>query len=258
MVPGYNVALMPRLSVNLNKIALLGNSRRTGVPDVLRFGRIAHDSGAVGLTAHPRPDERHIRRTDVFGLAELMRPWRPSFELNIEGYPDRRFLDLVTEIRPEQCTLVPDAPDAFTSEEGWRLDPAQHRLVDAALDELKPLGCRVILFIDPDPAAVAPVHNTGADGIEIYTGSYAAAFRKGDYAALLRACAATVARAAELGLVVNIGHDLNLDNLPALMAALPEFAEASIGHELTADALVMGFAAAVRAYKAALGGGNSI
>ena len=258
MAPGYNLALMPRLSVNLNKIALLRNSRRTGVPDVLRFGRIAHDSGADGLTAHPRPDERHIRRTDVFGLAELMRPWRPSFELNIEGYPDRRFLDLVTEIRPEQCTLVPDAPDAFTSEEGWRLDPAQHRLVDVALDELKPLGCRVILFIDPDPAAVAPVHNTGADGIEIYTGSYAAAFRKGDYAALLRACAATVARAAELGLVVNIGHDLNLDNLPALMAALPEFAEASIGHELTADALVMGFAAAVRAYKAALGGGNSI
>ena len=258
MAPGYNLALMPRLSVNLNKIALLRNSRRTGVPDVLRFGRIAHDSGADGLTAHPRPDERHIRRTDVFGLAELMRPWRPSFELNIEGYPDRRFLDLVTEIRPEQCTLVPDAPDAFTSEEGWRLDPAQHRLVDAALDELKPLGCRVILFIDPDPAAVAPVHNTGADGIEIYTGSYAAAFRKGDYAALLHACAATVARAAELGLVVNIGHDLNLDNLPALMAALPEFAEASIGHELTADALVMGFAAAVRAYKAALGGGNSI
>ena len=257
MVPGYNVALMPRLSVNLNKIALLRNSRLTGVPDVLRFGRIAHDSGADGLTAHPRPDERHIRRTDVFGLAELMRPWRPSFELNLEGYPDRRFLDLVTEIRPEQCTLVPDAPDAFTSEEGWRLDPAQHRLVDAALDELKPLGCRVILFIDPDPAAVAPVHNTGADGIEIYTGSYAAAFRKGDYAALLRACAATVARAAELGLVVNIGHDLNLDNLPALMAALPEFAEASIGHELTADALVMGFAAAVRAYKSALGGGGS-
>jgi pyridoxine 5-phosphate synthase len=248
---------MPRLSVNLNKIALLRNSRLTGVPDVLRFGRIAHDSGADGLTAHPRPDERHIRRTDVFGLAELMRPWRPSFELNIEGYPDRRFLDLVTEIRPEQCTLVPDAPDAFTSEEGWRLDPAQHRLVDVALDELKPLGCRVILFIDPDPAAVAPVHNTGADGIEIYTGSYAAAFRKGDYAALLRACAATVARAAELGLVVNIGHDLNLDNLPVLTAALPEFAEASIGHELTADALVMGFAAAVRAYKAALGGGDS-
>ena len=240
---------MPRLSVNLNKIALLRNSRRTGVPDVLSFGRLARDAGADGLTAHPRPDERHIRRTDVLGLAELMRPWRPAFELNLEGYPDRRFLDIVTEVRPEQCTLVPDAPDAFTSEEGWKLDPAQHRLVDVALGELKPLGCRVILFIDPDPAAVAPVHNTGA---------YAAAFRVGHPQALLQACAATAARAAELGLVVNIGHDLNLDNLPPLTAALPGFAEASIGHELTADALVMGFAAVVRAYKAALGGGSAV
>jgi pyridoxine 5-phosphate synthase len=247
---------MPRLSVNLNKIALLRNSRRTGVPDVLRFGRIAHDAGADGLTAHPRPDERHIRRTDVFALAELMRPWRPGFELNLEGYPDRRFLDIVAAVKPEQCTLVPDSPDAFTSEEGWKLDAAQHRLVDAALSELKPLGCRVILFIDPDPAAVAPAHNTGADGIEIYTGAYAAAFRAGSPEALRQACDATATRAAELGLVVNIGHDLNLDNLPPLVADLPGFAEASIGHELTADALVVGFAEAVRAYKRALSGGG--
>ena len=248
---------MPRLSVNLNKIALLRNSRRTGVPDVVRFGRIAHDAGADGLTMHPRPDERHIRRDDVFTIAELMRPWRPAFELNLEGYPDRRFLDLVAEVKPEQCTLVPDAPDAFTSEEGWKLDAAQHRLVDQALAELKPLGIRVILFLDPHPAAVAPVHNTGADGIEIYTGSYAAAFRAGDPDAQLQACAATAARAAALGLIVNIGHDLNLDNLPPLTAALPGVAEASIGHELTADALVMGFAAAVRAYRAALGGATA-
>jgi pyridoxine 5-phosphate synthase len=225
------------------------------VPDVLRFGRIAHDAGADGLTAHPRPDERHIRRSDVRDLAELTRPWRPGFELNLEGYPDRRFLDIVAEIKPEQCTLVPDSPDAFTSEEGWKLDAAQHRLVDQALAELQPLGIRVILFLDPDPAAVAPVHNTGADGIEIYTGSYAAAFRAGNAEGLLRACAATAARAAELGLVVNIGHDLNLENLPPLIAALPPVAEASIGHELTADALVMGFAEAVRAYKAAVSGG---
>ena len=185
---------MARLSVNLNKVALLRNSRRTGVPDVLRFGRIAHDAGADGLTVHPRPDERHIRRDDVFGLAELMRPWRPGFELNLEGYPDRRFLDIVAEVRPEQCTLGARQPRAFTSEEGWKLDAAQHRLVDAALNELKPLGCRVILFIDPDPAAVAPVHNTGADGIEIYTGSYAAAFRRGDacgIVARLRRCGGT-------------------------------------------------------------------
>src|SRR6516164_11735599 len=129
MVPGYNVALMPRLSVNLNKIALLRNSRLTGVPDVLRFGRIAHDSGADGLTAHPRPDERHIRRTDVFGLAELMRPWRPGFELNIEGYPDRRLLDLVRPVAPEQCTLVPDAPGVLTSEQGWKLGPEERSLL---------------------------------------------------------------------------------------------------------------------------------
>src|SRR5438270_1631767 len=187
---------MARLSVNLNKIALLRNSRRTGVPDVLRFGRIAHGAGANGLTALPRPDERHIRRSDVTGLAELMLPWRPVFELNLEGYPDRRFLEIVTEIRPEQCTLVPDSPEAFTSEEGWKLDSVQHRLVVGALTDLKPLGCRVILFIDPDPAAVAPVHNIGADGIEIYTGSYAAAFRRGDPAALLRALAAPAARGA--------------------------------------------------------------
>lgn len=245
---------MGRLSVNLNKIALLRNSRRTGVPEVLRFGHIAHDSGADGLTMHPRPDERHIRRSDVFAVAELMRPWRPGVELNLEGYPDRRFLDIVAEVKPEQCTLVPDSPEAFTSEEGWKLDPAQHRLVDRALAELKPLGIRVILFLDPDPAAVAPVHNTGADGVEIYTGSYAAAFRQGDHAAVLRDCAAAAERAAELGLIVNIGHDLNLDNLPPLVAAMPGFAEASIGHELTADALVMGFATAVRAYRAALNG----
>ena len=244
---------MARLSVNLNKIALLRNSRRTGVPDVLRFARIAHDAGADGLTVHPRPDERHIRRDDVFGLAELMRPWRPAFELNIEGYPDSRFLDLVRQVMPEQCTLVPDAPDVLTSEEGWRLTREQRRQVDPVMSALKAMGSRVILFVDPDTAVVERVRDAGADGIEIYTGSYSGAFRAGNPDALLRACATTAARAAELGLMVNIGHDLNLDNLPPLIAALPTVAEASIGHELTADALVMGFPEAVRAYKAALG-----
>jgi pyridoxine 5-phosphate synthase len=245
---------MPSLSVNLNKIALLRNSRRTGVPDVLRFGRIAHDAAADGLTAHPRPDERHIRRTDVLGLAELMQPWRPGFEFNIEGFPDRRYLDLVAEVVPEQCTLVPDAPDVLTSEEGWKLSADDRRLLDPVIPALKRMGCRVILFVDPDADVVERVRDTGADGIEIYTGSYAAAFRAGDPAPLLRACAATAVRATALGLVVNIGHDLNLDNLPPLTVALPGFAEASIGHELTADALLMGFAEAVRAYKAALSG----
>jgi pyridoxine 5-phosphate synthase len=243
---------MPRLSVNLNKIALLRNSRRTGVPDVERFGRIAHDAGADGLTVHPRPDERHIRRSDVRAIAELMGPWRPTFELNMEGYPDRRFLDLAREVAPEQCTLVPDAPDVLTSEEGWKLGPQEHSLVMPVVMALRAIGARVILFVEPDAAIIARVIEIGADGIEIYTGGYAAACRAGDPRPLLHACAGTAAAARAAGLLVNIGHDLNLDNLPALVAALPGIAEASIGHELTADALVIGFAAAVRAYKAAL------
>jgi pyridoxine 5-phosphate synthase len=243
---------MPRLSVNLNKIALLRNSRRTGVPDVQNFGRIAYDAGADGLTIHPRPDERHIRRDDVFTVAELMRPWRPGFELNIEGYPDQRLLDLVQHVTPEQCTLVPDGPGVLTSEEGWKLGPDERPVVLRAISALKKMGARVILFTDPHVSVVERVHDIGADGVEIYTGGYAAAFRAGSPGALLRACAATAERAVALGLVVNIGHDLNLDNLPPLIAVCPGVAEASIGHELTADALIMGFAAAVRAYRAAL------
>jgi pyridoxine 5-phosphate synthase len=243
---------MARLSVNLNKVALLRNSRHTGVPDVLHFARIAHDAGADGLTVHPRPDERHIRRSDVPALATLMQPWRPQCELNIEGYPDERLFDIVREVKPEQCTLVPDPPGAFTSEEGWKLDNRDAAIVNIAVAELKRLGCRVILFVDPDPAVVERVPGSGADGIEIYTGRYAAAVRAGDSAKELQACAATAARAHERGLVVNAGHDLNLDNLPPLVTAMAFLAEASIGHELTADALVMGFAAAVKAYKAAL------
>ena len=243
---------MARLSVNLNKIALLRNSRRTGVPDILEFARIAHEAGADGLTVHPRPDERHIRGSDVPALAQLMAPWRPSCELNIEGYPDQRLFDIVRAVRPEQCTLVPDGPGVLTSEEGWKLDNRDTPLVRPAVAELTRLGCRVILFVDPDPGVVARVPGAGAAGIEIYTGSYAAACRNGDGAAELAACAETAARAAALGLVVNAGHDLNLDNLPALVRAMPMLTEASIGHELTADALKMGFAAAVKAYRAAL------
>src|SRR4029077_4602589 len=179
---------MARLSVNLNKIALLRNSRRTGVPDILDFARIAHDAGAEGLTVHPRPDERHIRRTDVSARAELMRPWRPACELNIEGYPDERLMEIVREVRPEQCTLVPDPPGAFTSEEGWKLDNRDTPIVSPAIAKLKRLGCRVILFLDPDPAIVERVPGSGADGIEIYTGTYAAAFRAGHSNPELQAC----------------------------------------------------------------------
>jgi pyridoxine 5-phosphate synthase len=243
---------MARLSVNLNKIALLRNSRRTGVPDLRQFARLAIEAGTRGITVHPRPDERHIRRTDVPMLAETIAAQRPQIELNIEGYPDARLLEICAEVRAEQCTLVPDAPDAFTSEEGWKLDAAQMALVQPAIARLKAQGARVIMFIDPSPVVLDRIKPAGADGVEIYTGSYAAAFRSGNHAALLDACATTARQAADRGLVVNAGHDLNLHNLPPLMARIPFLAEASIGHELTADALVMGFAAAVKAYARAL------
>jgi pyridoxine 5-phosphate synthase len=245
---------MARLSVNLNKVALLRNSRRTGVPDVLRFARIALDAGALGITVHPRPDERHIRGSDVPALAAVLRPMRPGIEFNIEGYPDARLAAILREVRPEQCTLVPDAPDAFTSEDGWKLDAGQMQLARPAIVAAKALGCRVILFIDPDPEVPARARDAGADGVEIYTGNYAAAFRAGSHEALLAAIGETARRARELGLVVNAGHDLNLHNIPPMMAAVPFLAEASIGHELTADALENGFATTVAAYVAALRG----
>jgi len=246
---------MARLSVNLNKVALLRNSRRTGVPDVLHFARIALDAGAAGLTVHPRPDERHIRRSDVSALASLLQPVRPGIEFNIEGYPDERMASILADVKPEQCTLVPDAPDAFTSEAGWQLNAGQMALARPAIAAAKALGARVILFIDPDPGVVPRVREAGADGVEIYTGSYATAFRNGTEAALLAAIGETARRAQTLGLVVNAGHDLNLRNIPPLMRLIPFLAEASIGHELTADALEMGFGDAVRAYAVALRSG---
>jgi len=247
---------MARLSVNLNKIALLRNARHTGVPRLAPFVDLVHAAGAHGITVHPRPDERHIRRSDVAELAARIAPWRPAFEYNIEGYPDARFLDLVETVSPEQVTLVPDAPGVLTSDEGWRLDSAQTALVTQAVARLRKHGSRVILFVDPDPNVIERVSATGANGVEIYTGDYADAFRQGKAAALLGACAETARRAGARGLVVNIGHDLNLDNIPPLLAAVPAVAEASIGHELTADALLMGWRAAVAAYVAALGGGK--
>ena len=244
---------MARLSVNLNKIALLRNSRHTGVPEVTHFARLALAAGARGITVHPRPDERHIRATDIPEIVATMAGMRPAMELNIEGYPDARLLDIVRAARPEQVTLVPDAPDAFTSERGWALDAAERAVAEPAIAALRALGARVILFIDPDPAAPLRAKAAGADGIEIYTGAYAAAFRAGNHAAALDAVAAAAMAAQAAGLVVNAGHDLNLRNIPPLMARAPFLAEASIGHELTADALERGFAATVAAYAAALG-----
>lgn len=243
---------MARLSVNLNKIALLRNARRTGVPDLGRFAVKALRAGARGLTVHPRPDERHIRASDIPLLGTVMAPYRPAMEFNIEGYPDDRMLRLLEASRPEQATLVPDAPDAFTSEEGWTLGYDQAALAAPMIAAIKALGCRVVLFIDPDPDVVERARAVGADGVEIYTGRYAEAFRDGGHQPILDQIAATATRADAVGLVVNAGHDLNLHNIPPLMRAVPYLAEASIGHELTADALELGFAATVAAYAAAL------
>ncbi len=245
---------MARLSVNLNKIALLRNSRHTGVPDMRRFAHLALEAGALGLTVHPRPDERHIRGSDVPMLAELMRPVRPGIEFNIEGYPDARLMDIVRAVRPEQVTLVPDAPGAFTSDEGWKLDAAQAAVANPAVAEIKALGGRAILFVDAEPQVVARVRDSGAGGIEIYTGPYAHAFRERAHQAILDRIAETARRAQEAGLVVNAGHDLNLHNIPPLVAAVPFLAEASIGHELTADALENGWATTIAAYVEALRG----
>lgn len=245
--------ITPRLSVNLNKIALLRNSRRTGVPDLLAFAELAREAGADGITIHPRPDQRHIRDDDASALAEWMMPWRPGFELNIEGYPDDRLFRIVEAVRPEQCTLVPDPPTAFTSDEGWRFDGRDAPgVVRDAVARFRQVAGRVIVFIDPDPSVIPRVIDSGADGVEIYTGTYAAECRTVGPGPMLATAAETALAIHAAGLRVNVGHDLNLLNLPALLHALPPITEASIGHELTADALSMGFGLAVRAYKDAL------
>ena len=243
---------MIRLSVNLNKVALLRNSRHTGVPDPVRFARIVYEAGAAGVTLHPRPDERHIRRTDVDSIAAAIAAWRPAFELNLEGYPDDRFLAIVRAARPEQITLVPDKPDAFTSDSGWKLDAAERAVVEKFIAAVKPLGARVILFCDPDAEAAARIADTGAQGLEIYTGEYAHAHRIGRPAEALADCVAAAEAGRARGLVINAGHDLNTHNLPALVHRVPWLHEVSIGHELTADALEMGMANAIAAYKDAL------
>lgn len=243
---------MTRLSVNLNKIAMLRNSRRTGVPNIEDFARRTHAAGAHGITIHPRPDQRHIRRDDVAALAAVIAPWRPAFEYNIEGRPDPAFLALVESVKPEQCTLVPDADDVLTSDKGWELDGGEVERLKPVVARLKSWGCRVILFLDPDAQAVRLVPPTGADGVEFYTGGYAADHRRGDFAAALAAHAAAAAAAHDLGLIANAGHDLNASNIPPYVAACPNIAEMSIGHELTADALVAGFEPTVRAYMAAM------
>lgn len=246
---------MPRsvkLSINLNKIALLRNQRDVGYPDPLKAARTVIEAGADGITVHPRPDERHIRQADVMALAELLtEDWAAGTEFNIEGFPSQAYLELVTAVRPTQATLVPDAPEQLTSDHGWRL-PDRNKFLAPIVARLKGDGIRVSLFLDPEPNCIRAAAELGADRVELYTGPYAQAFG-GPAAATSRERYRRAGEAAvEAGLGLNAGHDLALDNLPGLLPVLPELAEVSIGHAFTADALWLGLEAAVGAYLEAL------
>lgn len=248
------------LSVNLNKIALLRNSRTGNYPDLLAFGRIALAEGAKGLTLHPRPDQRHVRPKDVFDCRDLLVNYTDC-ELNIEGNPFAEpigtypgLLELVDATRPEQCTLVPDSNAQLTSDHGFDLFADGERL-KPILAQLKNWGVRVSLFMDPDIAQIRQAAALGVERIELYTGPFAEAQLHGaaNLPALINTYTAASAEALALGMGVNAGHDLNLANLP-LLYSLPCLHEVSIGHALTVDALHMGFAAAVSAYVAICNG----
>ncbi|MCB1517142.1 MAG: pyridoxine 5'-phosphate synthase [Hyphomicrobiaceae bacterium] len=250
---------MTALSVNLNAVAMLRNRRDVGWPSVTGIARVVLDAGAHGVTVHPRPDERHIRTTDVYELADLLRNDYPRAEFNIEGYPDERFLKLVEAVKPHQVTLVPDDPGQSTSDHGWDI-AANEQVLKAVIARLHGSGLRVSLFIDEDPNAPALAAMVGADRVELYTGPYGASFRTDEGREHLDDLVATAnaAREARTGdgggrpLGINIGHDLTLENLPSFVAAVGQVDEASIGHGITADALILGFAEAVRRYKAVL------
>jgi pyridoxine 5-phosphate synthase len=241
---------MTALSVNLNKIALVRNTRALGIPSVSRFATISLEAGADGITVHPRPDGRHVRGDDVHELAALLRQW-PAAEFNIEGNPFHQLMDYVRAVRPHQCTFVPDETGAFTSDHGWDLARDGARL-QPVLDEARALGVRVSLFMDPEPQAMRLARELGADRVELYTEPYAQAFGTPGQAAQLERYLAAAQAAQRAGLGVNAGHDLNRDNLPPFLTAVPGVLEVSIGHALTADALEFGMAAAVRMYLAAI------
>ncbi len=241
---------MTRLSVNLNKIALLRNARTLGIPSVTRAATIALDAGAHGITVHPRPDARHIRIDDVRELAALLKS-RPAAEFNIEGNPFEGLVAIAREVMPQQCTLVPDEPGAVTSDHGWDIDRDGARL-RPLVAELKAAGIRVSLFMDPVPAAMAAVRKLGADRIELYTEPYARAFGSAGERAEVEKYAAAARAAQQAGLGINAGHDLNQQNLPRFLSGVPGVLEVSIGHALVADALEAGLAATVRGYLAAI------
>ena len=240
------------LSVNVNKIALLRNTRHLGVPDVVALSSLALQAGAQGITVHPRPDARHIRPQDVVDLAVLMAEW-PEAEYNVEGNPLQNLMQTLRELArqgraPQQTTFVPDSEDQFTSDHGWRFPDDAERL-RPLIAEAQALGARVSLFMDPEPGMMAAARACGADRVELYTEAYARAFGTPEQAAVLARYTATAQAAMAVGLEINAGHDLNRDNLSTFLRAVPGVLEVSIGHALIADALELGLSETVRDYQ---------
>jgi pyridoxine 5-phosphate synthase len=241
------------LSVNLNAVAQLRNRRDLPWPSVTGMGRVALEAGAQGLTVHPRPDQRHIRFTDVPELRALIDDEFPEADYNIEGYPTNDFLDLVEAAQPEQVTLVPDDPSQPTSDHGWDFK-TQHNYLAPIVARLKKGGMEVSLFADADPELVKWAADTGCDRVELYTGPYGGTYdNPAAAAAEVEKLGQTADAAQALGMGVNAGHDLTVANLPALVARIPDLLEVSIGHGLTADALEYGMAQTVRRFLVAIG-----
>ncbi|HMN94311.1 MAG TPA: pyridoxine 5'-phosphate synthase [Hydrogenophaga sp.] len=244
------------LSVNLNKVALVRNTRHLGIPSVTRAATLCLQAGAAGITVHPRPDERHIRRHDVFELAELMRDW-PDREFNIEGNPFHNLMQMAREVRARglplhQLTFVPDSEGQFTSDHGWSFPEDADRL-RPVVAEARALGVRVSLFMDAEPAQMAAARATGADRVELYTEPYAAAWHTPQRPVQLERFRAAGQAALDAGLGLNAGHDLNRENLTAFLRTVPGVQEVSIGHALMADALELGYTATVTDYLRCIG-----
>ncbi|MEJ5028753.1 MULTISPECIES: pyridoxine 5'-phosphate synthase [Comamonas] len=239
------------LSINLNKVALVRNTRHLDIPSVTRAARLCLEAGAQGITVHPRPDERHIRPGDVERLADVIATWPVKREYNIEGNPFQNLMTYVRQYRPHQATFVPDGEDQFTSDHGWNFPQDAERL-KPLVDECKALGVRVSLFMDPIPEQMAAAKAVGADRVELYTEPYAAAFGTPEQSVQLARYVAAAKAAQAVGLGVNAGHDLSLRNLTPFVTHVPQVLEVSIGHAFVTDALEMGYAEAVRAYRRSL------
>ena len=236
---------MTQLSVNINKVATLRNARGGNTPDVLQFAIDCERFGAQGITVHPRPDERHIRRSDVYAIKKAI-----GVEFNIEGYPSADFVRLVCEVHPAQVTLVPDSPEQLTSNHGWNT-VHNKMLLQTLIQTFHAEGIRVSLFVDPLPEMVEGAKKVGADRVQLYTGPYADLFHK-DPTAAIEMYRPAAEKARELGLGLNAGHDLSIPNLGPLVKAFPWIDEVSIGHQLISDALYLGIEETIRQYKAQL------